>query len=203
MATAAADLPGARAALAETLAAREAAGAAHAADREQLQARTAEADTTRVLLADLTEQLTAARGEDRDLPARIARLTAEAELCEAAVTAETDEVRARTTADTARRAAEERAEQAGFTDLLDAAAALLDQGRLAVLDRRIDEHDRSLSVAQAALAAPDLADLGPRPDLAALTRPVRAGDPAARRGRGRTRPRPPVHRRDWTPWPAR
>jgi len=150
------------------VAAREAAAAALAADREELHARTAEADTTRGLLTGLTEQLTAARGDDPDLPARIDRLTTEAELCEAVVAAETDEVRARAAADAARRTAEERAEQAGFGDLLDAAAALLDPGRLAALDRRIDEHDRRLSVAQAALAAPDLADLGPRPDLEAL-----------------------------------
>jgi exonuclease SbcC len=167
-AAAAADLSRARSALTELVAARDAAAATLSADREQLQARIAEADTTRAQLTELSRQLTAARGNDRDLPTRIARLTAEAELCEGVVAAETDEVRARSTADTARRAAEERAAQVGFPDLLDAAAALLDPGRLATLDRRIDEHDRDLSVVRAALTAPDLADLGPRPDLAAL-----------------------------------
>jgi exonuclease SbcC len=49
--------------------------------------------------------------------------------------------------------------------VLDAAAALLDAGRLAALDRRIDEHDRSLSVARAVLADPQLSDLGTPPDL--------------------------------------
>ena len=65
-------------------------------------------------------------------------------------------------------AAEQRTAEAGFADLLEAAGALLDAGRLAALDRRIDEHDRALAIAQAALAEPDLADLPPRPDLAAL-----------------------------------
>jgi DNA repair protein SbcC/Rad50 len=167
-AKAASDLIDARSALAQRLRERDAAAAARAADREELQARTAEADTTRGLLTTLAEQLAAARGDDPDLPTRIARLTAEAELCEAVVNAETDEVRARTSAEAARRAAEERAAQAGFADLLDAAAALLDRHRLTALDRRIDEHDRNLSVVQAALTAPDLVDLGPRPDLTAL-----------------------------------
>ena len=72
----------------------------------------------------------------------------EAERCEAVVAAETDELRARATADTARIAAEKRAADAGFADVLDAAAALLDAGRLAALDRRIAEHDRRLSVAR-------------------------------------------------------
>src|SRR3954454_12803578 len=130
--------------------------------------RPADPATPRGLLTTLTEQLAAARGGDPDLPTRIARLTAEAELCEAVVNAEIDEVRARTSAEAARRAAEERAAQAGFADLLDAATALLDRHRLTALDRRIDEHDRRLSVVQAALTAPDLVDLGPRPDLTAL-----------------------------------
>ena len=79
--------------------------------------------------------------------------------------AQTDELRARATTDTARIAAEKRAADAGFADVLEAAAALLDGGRLATLDRRIAEHDRRLSVAQAALADADLTDLPPRPDL--------------------------------------
>jgi exonuclease SbcC len=65
-------------------------------------------------------------------------------------------------------AAEQRADQAGFADVLEAAAALLDAGRLVSLDRRITEHDRALSVARAALADQDLADLPPRPDLEEL-----------------------------------
>jgi exonuclease SbcC len=164
----AAHLPAAQSALADLLDARESAAAALAADREQLQARTAEAAATRAGLDLLTAQLAAARGEDADLAARIARLTTEAERCEAVVSAETDEVRAHAAADTARLAAEQRAAHAGFEDVLEAVAALLDAGRLAVLDRRIEEHDRSVSVVQAALADPDLADLGPRPDLEAL-----------------------------------
>jgi exonuclease SbcC len=167
-AAAAAELPAAQAALAGLLSERDAAAAALATDREELHARTAERAAAQATLAELTAELAAARGEDADLPARIARLTREAERCEAVVAAETDEIRARAAADTARLAAEQRAAEAGFGDVLEAADALLDAGRLAALDRRIDEHDRGLSVAQAALADPDLADLGPRPDLDVL-----------------------------------
>ena len=164
-ATEAAWLPSARSALADLLAARDAAAAALAADREELQARTAESLAVRSSLDQLTAQLIAARGDDAGLPERIARLTSEAERCEAVVAAQTDELRARATTDTARIAAEKRAADAGFADVLEAAAALLDGGRLATLDRRIAEHDRRLSVAQAALADADLTDLPPRPDL--------------------------------------
>jgi exonuclease SbcC len=166
--TEAAWLPSARAALAEVLVAREAAAAALAADREALQARTTETQAVGTAFDELTERLAAARGSDAGLPERIARLTTEAGRCEAAVAAETEEIRARAAADTARTAAEQRAADAGFADLLVAADALLDTGRLAALDRRILEHDRSLSVAQAALAGVDLADLPARPDLDAL-----------------------------------
>ncbi|TFV87793.1 SMC family ATPase [Blastococcus sp. CT_GayMR16] len=164
----AAQLPAVRARLAKLVAGRDAAAAELAAGREELQARSAERTAVSAALEDLTAELAAARGEDADLPARVARLTMEAERCEAVVAAETDDVRARAAADTAREAAEERAAQAGFDDLLDATAALLDAGRLAVLDRRIDGHDRDLSVVQAAVADPDLADLGARPDLEVL-----------------------------------
>jgi exonuclease SbcC len=163
-----AELPAARSALAALLAARDAAAAALAADREELRARSAESGATRAALEELTGQLTAARGEDADLPGRIARLTTEAERCEAVVEAATEELRVRVAADTARMAAEQRAGQAGFADVLEAAAALLDAGRLAALDRQIVEHDRALSVARAALADDDLVDLPPRPDLVEL-----------------------------------
>ncbi|SFL86053.1 AAA family ATPase [Geodermatophilus ruber] len=164
----AARLPAARAELAGLQGEREAAAARLAADREELQARAAELGEVRAVLAELTAQLAAARGEDADLPARIARLTAEAERCEAVVDAEGEELRARAAADTARTTAEQRAADAGFEDVLAVAEGLLEPGRLAELDRRIDEHDRRLAVASAALAAPELADLGPRPDLDAL-----------------------------------
>jgi exonuclease SbcC len=160
-------LPSARAALADLIAAREAAAAALAADREELRARTAESVAVRSSLDQVTAQLSAARGSDAGLPERIARLEREAECCEAVVAAQADELRARAAADTARITAEKRAADAGFADLLEAAAGLLDAGRLAALDRRITEHDRRLSVVQAALADADLADLPPRPDLEA------------------------------------
>jgi DNA repair protein SbcC/Rad50 len=161
-------LDAARQARAELVAEREAAAARLAADREELQARTAEQEAVRAALTELTGRLTAVRGDDRDLPARVRRLSDEAQRCEAVLTAETDELRARAAADTARMAAEQRAAEAGFTDVLAAAAALPAGGRLAALDRRIDEHDRTLSVVRATLAEPELADLGPRPDLDAL-----------------------------------
>jgi DNA repair protein SbcC/Rad50 len=161
-------LPAARSALAALLTARDSAAAALASDREELTARTAESEAARAALQELTGQLAAARGDDADLAGRIARLTREAERCEAVVEAASEELRARTAADTARMAAEQRADQAGFADVLEAAAALLDAGRLASLDRQITEHDRALSVARAALADQDLADLPPRPDLEEL-----------------------------------
>ncbi|NEK58007.1 SMC family ATPase [Geodermatophilus sabuli] len=164
----AARLPALRTELAGLLAEREAAAARWAADREELRARSAEHGEVTAGLADLTAALTAARGEDADLPARIARLTDEAQRCEAVVDAGSAEVRARAAADTARLAAEQRAHETGFDDVLTAAAALLEPRRLADLDRRIAEHDRLLSVAAAALADPELADLGTRPDLDAL-----------------------------------
>jgi exonuclease SbcC len=147
---------------------RDAAAAALAADREELQARTAERSAGRTALAALTERLTAARGDDRDLAARARRLDDEAQRCEAVVEAETRELAARAAADTARVAAEQRAADAGFPDVLEAGAALPDAGRLATLERRIDEHDRALAVLRATLAEPELADLGPRPDVAAV-----------------------------------
>ncbi|HZB21856.1 MAG TPA: SbcC/MukB-like Walker B domain-containing protein, partial [Blastococcus sp.] len=164
----AADLDVARQQRTALAAEREAAAARLAADREELQARTAELIALRATLAELTERLTEVRGDDRDLPARIRRLTDEAERCEAVLGAEIDDVRARAAAGTARTTAEQRAAEAGFEDVLDAAAALPAAGRLAALDRRIDEHDRGLAVVRATLAEPELADLGPRPDLDVL-----------------------------------
>jgi exonuclease SbcC len=164
----AATLDAARQARAALVAEREEAAARLAADREELQARTAEQTALQAGLTELTERLTAVRGDDRDLPARMSRLSDEAQRCEAVLTAETDELRARAAVDTARTTAEQRAVEAGFVDVLAAAAALPTGGRLAALDRLIDDHDRMLSVVRATLAEPELADLGPRPDLDAL-----------------------------------
>ncbi len=96
------------------------------------------------------------------------RLSDAAERCEVLVAAEGDELRARVAADAARRTAEERATAAGFDDVLSASAALLPAGRLAMLDREIDDHDRRLAGLRDRLAEPDLVDLPPRPDVAAL-----------------------------------
>ena len=150
------------------LAEREEAGARLAADREELRARTAERDASVAALAELEVRLAAATGDDADLAGRVARLSDAAERCEALVAAEADELRARVTAESARRTAEDRAESAGFDDVLSAAAALLPDGRLTALDREIDGHDRQLAVLRARLAEPELTDLGTRPDVAAL-----------------------------------
>ena len=147
---------------------RDRAGARLAADREELQARAGERDALAEHLAHLEARLTEARGEDADLGARVVRLTDTAARCEALVEASTEDIRARAAADSARSAAEDRAASAGFDDLLAAAAALLPDGRLAALDRQLDDHDRSVAVLRARLAEPELADLAPRPDVAAL-----------------------------------
>ncbi|TFV85677.1 SMC family ATPase, partial [Blastococcus sp. CT_GayMR20] len=147
---------------------REEAAARLAADREELRARTAERDAHVTALAQLAERLAQARGSDADLASRVRRLTDAAERCEAVVAAESDEVRARAAADTARRTAEGRAAGAGFDDVLTAAGSLLAPGRLAVLDRTIDGHDQAVAVLRARLAEPDLAEIGPRPAVAAL-----------------------------------
>jgi exonuclease SbcC len=164
----AATLAPARAMLARLLAEREQAAARLATDREELGARSAERDALALGLTQLTGRLAEARGRDADLPSRVARLTDAAARCEALGTAETDEVRARAAADTARRTAEDRAAGAGFDDVLVAAAALLAAGRLAALDRELDGHDQAVAVLRARLDEPELADIGPRPDIAAL-----------------------------------
>ncbi|WP_369140031.1 AAA family ATPase [Modestobacter versicolor] len=165
----AATLEPARRELEALLSRRDAAVAALAAAREELVLRRAEAAAAKESLTDVEQRLAAARGEDRDLPARIRRLTTVADRCEALMEAETAELRARTESDAARRHAEERVAEAGFDDLLDAAGALLDRGATASLGRRVTEHDEQWSVVTATLAEPELADLAPRPDLEALT----------------------------------
>ncbi|MGY1917078.1 AAA family ATPase [Blastococcus sp. SYSU DS0973] len=147
---------------------REAATARLAADREERRARIAEREARALGLAELSERLTAARGGDADLPARVARLSGAADRCEAVVAAGAESTRAQAQAEAARRAAEERAGAAGFDDLLDAAAALLEPGRLAGLDRELDGHDQRVALLRGRPADAELADLPPRPDLDAL-----------------------------------
>ncbi|TYP89849.1 AAA family ATPase [Blastococcus xanthinilyticus] len=154
---------------------RERVAARLAADREELRAGTAERAALAAGLAELTARLTAARGADPDLAARVARLSAAADACEAVVGAQTEESRARALADTTRRLAEERAEAAGFDDVLAAAAGLLEPGRLAALDRELDQHDERRTLLRHRLADPELADLPPRPDLEQLEARCAAG----------------------------
>jgi exonuclease SbcC len=141
-----------------------------AADREQLQGRTAERAAVLTGREELTARLDAARGDDADLPARVRRLRAAAERCEAVQEAEAAQLRARADAENAARAADRRAAEAGFPDVRSARAALLHEGELAALDRRIEEHERARGALERTLAEPELADLGPRPDVAALQR---------------------------------
>jgi exonuclease SbcC len=146
---------------------RDAAVTALAADREELQRVTAEHAARAEAHAELTARLDAARGTDRDLPARTARLTAEAARCEAAVAAADEERRALAAAGDARDTAGKRAAAAGFPGVREAGEALLDDGELAVLDRRLRAHDEARAVLAATLADPELADLGACPDVAA------------------------------------
>jgi DNA repair protein SbcC/Rad50 len=171
----AAELPRLREELARLSAERERAAALLAADREQLQACTAEREITRARLAELTATLDAARGDDPDLPARIRRLEEAAARCEAVLAAAAEEVRARAAADTDREAAAKRAAEEGFADVLAAAAALLEPGEVGRLERRIEEHDRAAAAVAAVLAEPELADLGPLPDLALQQQRCAAG----------------------------
>ena len=165
----AATLEPARRELAGRTVQRDAALAAQAATREELVLRRAELAAAQEALAAVHERLREAQGEDADLPARIRRLTTVAERCEALVEAEGVELRLRTQADAARRLAEERVVAAGFADLVAAADALLERGRATALARRVRTHDEQWSVVTATLAEPELADLPPRPDVAAMT----------------------------------
>ncbi|MCU1667403.1 MAG: putative ATP-dependent dsDNA exonuclease, partial [Blastococcus sp.] len=158
----------AQALLARLVAERDQAAARLSADREELQARTGERDALIAGLAELQYKLAAARGDDADLAARVARLTDAANRCEALVAAVAEELRARTTADATRLAAEARAAAAGFDDVLAAAAALVEEGRLGVLDRELDGHDRQVALLRDRLAEPELTDLAPRPDVPEL-----------------------------------
>ncbi|GAB3357392.1 AAA family ATPase [Modestobacter lapidis] len=155
----------ARAELAELAARRDATQRTVADDRALLERTRAEAAATVAACTEVRGRLVAACADDADLPGRIDRLVAEAERCEALVAAADAELRVRTAADSARRTAEERAAEGGFADVPAAADALLDRSRLGALARQVEEHDHQLVAVSATLAEPDLADLGPRPDL--------------------------------------
>jgi DNA repair protein SbcC/Rad50 len=147
-------------------------------DRERLGATRAEADATTAAWAELHGRLVAARADDADLPGHITRLVTAAERCEALLAAADADRRARLAADGARRGAEERAVAEGFADLVAAADALLDRSRLTALARQVEEHDHQLVAVSATLADPELADLGPRPDLVAAEMGCRAATAA-------------------------
>ncbi|MGY2129951.1 AAA family ATPase [Blastococcus sp. SYSU DS0617] len=170
----AAGLETARGALDRSRAQREAEAAALAADREEAGRQEAAVAALDTALAEVTGQLSAARGEDADLPARIARLTAEAERCEAQVEAAAAEARARLAEHAALAVALARVEAAGFADPGAAAQALLPPGRAAELSRQVEEHDRARAVVAGVLAEPQLADLGDRPDIEGLAAACRS-----------------------------
>lgn len=154
--------------LADLVAERESSAARLTADREELGARTAERDSLADALAELDRRLTVARGEDADLGVRVTRLTDAATRGEELVAAVAEEARSRDAATAALKTAEERAGSAGFDDVLDAGAALLEAGRLAALDRTLDRHDHQLHVVQARLAEPELTELAAPPDVPGL-----------------------------------
>jgi exonuclease SbcC len=164
----AATLDAAEAVLAELLSERESSAVRLAADREELGARTAERKSLADAERELEQRLTVARGTDADLGARVARLTDTAARCEVLLAAVAEETRAREAADRTLRTVEERAERAGFDDVLAAGNALLDRGRLTVLDRELDGHDHRLGAVRARLDEPDLAQLADRPDASDL-----------------------------------
>ncbi len=174
VAAAAADLAPAQEELAELSERRECAVRDLAAAREDLARHRAVAAEKRTALDEVRSRLAAARGDDVDLPSRIRRLATAAERCEALLEADAALARAGLAADEARRTAETRAKEAGFADLLEAAASLLDRGRAATLARRVEAHDAARAVVTATLAEPELTDLGPVPDVDALTRECRA-----------------------------
>jgi exonuclease SbcC len=149
-----------------------------AQDREELQRIRAEHAAATAARDELRERLTAARGEDRHLADRIRRLVREAELCEAVIEATSAEARARAAAAGARQVAEQRATDGGFPDVLAAADALLDRGRLSDVARQAEDHDHQRVAVSATLAEPELADLGPRPDLAEAESGCRAATAA-------------------------
>ncbi|RBY86585.1 AAA family ATPase [Blastococcus sp. TF02A-30] len=164
----AAGLEAADAALRELVEERERAAARLAEAREELRARTAEHDAAAGALAELRSRLAAARGDDADLATRVARLTDAATRCEAVTAAEVDEVRARAAAEVAGGVARDRVSEAGFDDVASARAALRDQARQAALERELEQHDTRTRVLRTVLADPQLSDLPPRPDVAAL-----------------------------------
>ncbi|TQN41494.1 exonuclease SbcC [Blastococcus colisei] len=165
----AADLEPARAELTGLLAERERSAARLAADREELRARAAERNTLADALDVLSSRLADACGEDPDLRTRVVRLETAAGHCEALVTAQAEDERARVIAGTARRNALERCLAAGFDEVSTAVQALLPEHRLAALDREVAAHDDRLALVRARLAEPELADLGQRPDVPGLT----------------------------------
>jgi exonuclease SbcC len=174
LAAAASDLAPAQEELAELTERRDCAVRDLAAAREDLARHRTAADAQRTALDEVRARLAEARGDDPDLPSRIRRLATAADRCEALLEADAARERARLAAEEARTTAETRALEAGFADLLEAAAALLDRGRASELARRIQEHDAARALVTATLAEPELADLGPVPDVGALTRECRA-----------------------------
>ncbi len=171
---AAGDLGPAQEELAELTERREAVARDLAAAREDLTRCRTTIASTRLALDDVRARLAAAQGEDPDLPTRVRRLTRAAERCEALVECEAALQRAREAARRIQDAATARALQAGFAELLEAAAALPDPAVADARARRVAAHDEARAVVAATLAEPELADLGPVPDVDGLAERCRA-----------------------------
>ncbi|SCX51683.1 exonuclease SbcC [Klenkia marina] len=170
----AADLGAARAALDDHLADVTRRAEDQSTAQSTLAAARAELGTTEAARADLAARLAEVVGSDGDLRARRRRLLAEAECCEAWLEAHATDLRARADLVLADERASGKVTAAGFADLREAAAALLDPAATARLAERVAEHERAVAVARSVLADPDLADPGPRPDLPALEADLRA-----------------------------
>ncbi len=122
---------------------------------------------------ELAVRVAEVAGPDGDLGARRRRLLAEAESCEAWVEAHAADLRARAEVLAAEARAGAQAVTAGFADVAEAAAALTAPADVVGLAQQVEQHARAVAVAEAVLAEPDLADLGPRPDVVALEAALR------------------------------
>ncbi|KQS73431.1 AAA family ATPase [Modestobacter sp. Leaf380] len=164
----------ARQLLADVVAEAEVAADQVMADRAGLERQRAVLATAADALTDLRTQLDAAADGHPDLATALRHHTRAAELCEAAVDTQTAEVTARAALLEATARLDERAGEQGFADVAEAAGALLDRGESARAATTLRTHDQALALATAVLAEPELADLGPRPDVPAREGACRA-----------------------------
>lgn len=152
-------LPGARAALAQhDVVTDDHAATQRAAEQEvlALEVRDTGLRTERDALQGRLEE---ARGEDEDVPARVARLGAAADALAATVTALAGHAHAVRALVRAEQRLTRAAARAGFAEAATAAAALRPAERVTELSDAIADHDREVSVVAAGLAESDLVGL--------------------------------------------